>query len=435
MALALWSARVQKPLPLGYIGLEEYWRLADQFSTGEKLHGEVPFAYRVAVPWMASRLAPHALRSGFLVVNVLSGILVAPLLVAWLAVFVRRVAIRMAMVVVYAATWLNAVRYPFSNPVYVDPPFIVLMLIAFLSIQSLKTRSNGAACLVLSMSCVAGTLVRETMLLVPIAWLFARHPVGIPGARVGRPSVLRLPPPVCWVPLIASIATVVVIHSIVEAEGTRTFGCAALQWLHKPLSSFALSWLTVFGPLVALLLYDWRRTLRFLSEQQDFLAFLVAGASLALIGGADTERFLCWLMPAMYVLIGMSMERHWSAIISPPIAVSLIACQAVAARVFWPIPDVDGGTPTPLGAASTIGSRLYGVLNRLFVLDDFYWNLWSSFGSPTFRLLRLGIYAGAVLLFILAIHRRELASPRAPDSSSPAARVAGMDGVIHGSTQ
>jgi hypothetical protein len=208
-------------------------------------------------------------------------------------------------------------------------------------------------------------------------------------------------------PLVLSLVVLAAIHIAIRTDGDRTFLGAALQWAQKPASSYLLAWLTVFGPLIALPLYDWRRSARFLAEHEALLAFLSATAVLAWIGGADTERFLCWVMPVVYVLVGTSLERHWDALTWRPLAIALVLSQAVAARVFWSIPDVDGGTPAPLGASASLGERVYGFLDRLFVIDGFYWNLWSSFGSAGFRLIRLALFGTTVLLLLLAIRYRE----------------------------
>lgn len=403
---AAWAALVQRPTPNDYLALEEYWRLAQQFATGAPLHGEVPFAYRIAVPWMASRIASGSLRGGFLIVNVAFGILTAPLLVLWLRRFIRYSVVRLALVIVYAATWLNPVRFPFANPVYVDPPFVALVICGLIAVESVRTKFSIKATVCVSLCCVAGTLVRETMLLVALAWLFADDPIAIDGVR---PPTSRTPAWARWLPLAVSMATLTAIHLTVGADGSRTFTGAALQWVRKPLSSFLLAWLTVFGPLLAVLSCDARRAGRFLVEHQALGVFLIATTTLAWIGGADTERFLCWALPIVFVLIGMSLERYWRAIVYPPIAVALIGCQAIAARVFWSIPDVDGGTPVALDAATSIGSRVYGFFDRLLIIDGFYWNLWSSFGSAGFRLIRLAAFGAVTLIFVLAIQRRERA--------------------------
>ena len=74
-------------------------------------------------------------------------------------------------------------------------------------------------------------------------------------------------------------------------------------------------------------------------------------------------------------------------------------------RVFWPIPDpqID---PAPLAATASWPERLYAFADRVLVIDHFHWNLWSSFGSAPFRMVRLGLYMIVTLAIVVGLRRR-----------------------------
>jgi hypothetical protein len=301
----------------------------------------------------------------------------------------------------------------YFNPVYVDPPFMALASVGLYLIQLQQTRFSRARLAGLCAVCVMGSLVRETMLLVALASVFASNPI--------RHMIRSHTPP--WelfrlrtlAPILAAIATIALTHSLVQTEGTRTFGGAALQWIRKPPTSYVLSWFMCFGPVLALPIYAWRPTLRFLAEHEYLAAFILSTAALAYFGGADTERFVFWSFPVTYLMIAMAFERNLDAVRSLRFAVAMAASQAISSRVFWSIPDPRAGA-TELGSEPTISGWLYGLADRLFVIDHFYWNLYTSFGSAPFRLLRLAVYITVIGAFLLYFRNHQSFTHRRDDN-------------------
>ena len=60
----------------------------------------------------------------------------------------------------------------------------------------------------------------------------------------------------------------------------------------------------------------------------------------------------------------------------------------------------------------TLAGKIVSAMNRLFVMNDFYWNLWSNFGSRPFHLLRLACYAAFSALIIAWLRARSSRVPR-----------------------
>ena len=126
--------------------------------------------------------------------------------------------------------------------------------------------------------------------------------------------------------------------------------------------------------------------------------------ALAYVGGHDTERYFFWAMPAVYLLIAQSLERQLPVVSSAAVASMLVAGQLLAERVFWAVPD-PGSAVTPLADVGGL-ERLYAIANRVFVIDDFHWNLWSNFGSRPFHLVQLAFYLALSAAIVLLMQRR-----------------------------
>jgi hypothetical protein len=117
-----------------------------------------------------------------------------------------------------------------------------------------------------------------------------------------------------------------------------------------------------------------------------------------------------WAMPIVYLLIGRSFERHLSVFRGVMIGAGFVIAQAVSERIFWPIPDPRSET-APLETGAGLLDRVYAIADRVFVIDHFHWNLWSSFGSQPFRLVRLIVYLTVTALLIWALWRRSRRGP------------------------
>ena len=333
-------------------------------------------------------------------------IIIAILLVLWLRAWAITGWISLVVVTLVAAAWHGPMRYLYYNPGYVDPPFLVFVLIGLLLIRWIEEASSPVKILLLALLSAAGALVRETMLLVPLCFLMVNGPAGtlIRGRRRSSP----VPVWALALPLVSCVAAIAFTHRIVTVDATERASMlqAALQWLHKTPDSYAMGWLTAFGPVLAIVVFDWRRALRLLADHEWLGALLAACVVLSFIGGSDTERFAFWSLPVVYLLLARAIERHAGILRSATLLVALVVSQSVAARVFWGIPDPQTDSAAGLALSAGWGDRLYGIVNRLFVIDAFHFNLWSSFGSRPFRLLRVGLYLVVTAGLTWAMYRR-----------------------------
>lgn len=402
-AFMVLGARLQQPTDVVLWDAHQYYGMASGLAAGRPAYAEVPYVYRIGVPWLVSRLTPADPRRGFMLVNGVAALAIAVLLDLWLCRWLADWRIRLALVALFAAAWHGPVRYLFFNPGYVDPPFLACLLAGVILIGSLAERFSLRTLIACAVVTLLGTLVRETMALVGIACLFVDNPVGrwTTRARSGRGLPLALKA----APLVVSLAVIVWTHAIVAVDSTeRSFAGAVLQYLRKSPLSYALAWFTAFGPVLAIPLFDWRGARRDLIEHEWLAALLALCAGMAFIGGSDTERFVFWSLPVVYVLIGRTVERHRGVFAHARLAAALVVLQTISARVFWGIPDP--ALDSVALAGQSWSARAFGVLDRLLVIDGFHWNLWSSFGSRPFKLARLALYLAVTGTLVHAMRVR-----------------------------
>ena len=402
---AVWARQIQVFQVFRYWDADEYFLTAQQFASGEAITAAAPYAYRVLTPWLVSRCCSD-LQQGFLLLNLAAGAALALLLVVWLRHFISHAGVRLLMVAAFALQWHAPIRFVFYYPAYVDPWFQVFLLAALIAGERLVSRPTLVAGLSYVVLTVVGTLARETMLMVPAA--------GLLGALAAR----RTHGTTAWLwPARALITGLVAFAAVYLAlTGARAgYGFVDAVWLHltnKPIESIALAWFIAFGPMVAVVVYDWRSTRDFLKGRLDLAALPLLCIGLAYVGGHDTERYLFWSMPVVYLLIAQSLERHQPLVAAPAIAVLLIAGQVLSQRVLWPVPS-PGNAVIPLGDVAGLPAQIYAVLNRVFVIDDFHWNLWSNFGSRPFHLVQLAFYLALSAVIVAMMQRRSIGRAQA----------------------
>lgn len=380
----------------------QYYLVSSQLAAGQVPAAEAPYVYRLGLPWLVAQFWPADPARGFFVINVVCGLALAALLSLWLRHGVERLSVRLAVVTLFAGAWHGPIRYVHFNGGYVDPPFMLFVLLSLVMLQATQQQPRPWPVAALTALTIAGALIRETMLLLPISALLMGNPVQ-PGASLS--AMRRRTQWFLLIPIALGMAAIAVTHAVVIADTTRSFLAAALQWIQKPPSAYVLAWFTAYGPVLALLVFDWRKVAADLRERQHLLSFLGLCAVLAFLGGSDTERFVFWAMPVVYLLIGRSFERNLFVFRGVVIGAGFVLAQAVSARIFWPIPD-PRAEAAALGADAPVMERLYAVADRVLVIDHFHWNLWSSFGSQPFRLVRLGLYLGVSALLIWGWRRR-----------------------------
>jgi hypothetical protein len=179
-----------------------------------------------------------------------------------------------------------------------------------------------------------------------------------------------------------------------------------------------LAWFYTFGPVALAIIGSALWTIRDVLRERPELAVYVAGcAALAFVGGTDTERILGWAYPVMLVLLGTAIKARLNVFQSyRVIAIAMTAAVLVSARIFWPIPTGPEQTATPVGALEPGWHAVVVLLDKFFVTENYYSNLWSYFGSRSVHLTLLvldAVFASALAVFLAHQHARLPLSPPA----------------------
>jgi hypothetical protein len=414
LATSAYSFRTQHISMLRYGDGDEYLTASEQIAEGRMQTTESPAIYRMALPWVVAKLFPKDIPHGYRVLNTIAGTATAFLLVVWLREWGVGPVLQMIVVLMFVASWLAPVRFVSFYPLYVDPPFLALSVFGLILIHRIRARWSWSRILLLAAVCFIGTLVRETMLFVACACAMVnvRLPRRAPSPN-HVPLVARCLPLSTWVMAIEVTRAM----PFYPRYSFSLFGNALFLFHTKALFTLPLAAFITVGPVLTLALYDWRPSARLLGEHFYLVVYSLGCLATGYVGGHETERYWLWAAPVAYVLIARSMARHKEALLhSAWVFVALVLAQAISERIFWSIPDPSLGVPK-FGEWPWIWPRIYSVIDRLVVIDDYFWNLWSYFGSRPFHFVMLCIDAAFAGFLCWWLHAHP-STPRSPQANS-----------------
>jgi hypothetical protein len=387
----------------------EYYKVAEQLVAGQRPTAEAPFVYRVGTPFLAATLAPADLMTGFKIVNLAANTLTVSLLVFWFRLFVGDRRVRVALMAAFILAWHGPIRFFWFYPVASEHLAYATNMVVLLGAQQLRERISLGVLGLLGFVTFLGATARETALLAAAALPFLRGPLR---RAVPPRSTLLL----VW-PFIAGALAFALVHAIGSQTNSYGYLQALLDWFgQKSIFVYVLGWWNAYGPLLALPLFAWRGTLSFLWANQMLALFLLAAAVLGWIGGQDTERYVFWAAPIVYVLVGRS-ALELAPWLSRPLVAIIVAAQALAERVTLPIPQTEHLDPLTLSPDRSVGDLLY-VLTPLRATEYFdLWSFWMPRLAKAVVLAEYAIVASTIVVWLaLARRRRVMASgyPSAP---------------------
>lgn len=317
---------------------DSYYQMALQVAEGRPISAEKPFVYRLATPTIVGKLFSGNIMEGFWTLNFLFG-----LGILWISALLFQRYFRAPWTVVIAIALIitnpeGPVRFSAFFPVFTDAGalfFIVAILFVGVSRQPIPW-------LVISLLSFVGVFFREVVMAAPLALLLGglwrsfltrdRHSFGL------------------WLvlPVLSAAAGIAATHLIVESSGDYTFSSHALFSLSRHVqhpSILLAAPLTVYGPVILLLIVMLRQTATFISENPELVCYAGLIGVLSVFGGTHTDRFIFWAFPAVLPAFGVLMEKlfidtKWSIRIGVTMF-SLISCQALAFRAFQSIPNAD----------------------------------------------------------------------------------------------
>ncbi|MSO62672.1 MAG: hypothetical protein EXQ50_11370 [Acidobacteria bacterium] len=394
---------------------EQYHRMSWQFADRKaQVTAEGPFVYRLATPWLAARIdpllapiIPEALARAvedaagvkgvvpFYAINIVATLLALLLLLAYLRCFLASPGLRLLLVVLWMAAWQAPTRHLYFNPVTTEPLFLVALIAGLLIVERTRHWSAWHSAPAVAAAVVLATLTRESGLLIAVAFIVSRQPVTLSRQRC-RPELVAL-----VLPLLAGAAGLAFTHSVGVASNTYEVWSEPLAMIRsKPLYTWVLAWFFAFGPpVVAVILAAARPVRRFLADRPEMAVHLLLVGALAFVGGTDTERILGWAAPVVLVLLGRAIAE-WPPTLrwTPALVVPMAVVQVASARVLWPVPvGVDQAART--ADLDLSWHSLAAVLDKFLVIDNYYANLWSYFGSRPVH----GLILAGDLVFVLAV--------------------------------
>ncbi len=338
-----------------------YLNMAAQFTKHLPIEAEAPYVYRVATPYLAAQLSPHDLFRGFRIVNITGSALAAVLLAFWLRGCVGDWRIRVLLVTLFLIQWDAPPRLVWHSPVHTDAWYFVFVLAGLIVARRDRAEPAPVRLALLCALAFTGTLFREITLLFPLAILAAHQPF----TRETGAWRLRLPSLRNFLPFAFGIAALVLVHRFARQTDNYAFGelvpysfsRTVLTFLYeKPVIGYAQAWLLAYGPVLFIVLFDWRKAAAFLAEQQWLAVFLLAGAGLGFFGGTDSERLLYWSMPVVYVLLGRALENQRAVLASRELAAVFVIGQLLTSRILWTTPDYPTAPPHTFPILQQFGS-------------------------------------------------------------------------------
>jgi hypothetical protein len=394
-----------------------YFTVAEQLALRQPLAAEAPFVYRVGTPVLATLVDRGDLISAFRNVNIAANLALTLLLVVFLRLYVRDWRVRLSLVGAFLLQWHGPVRFTHFYPVVADNLFVAALLGGLVLLHYARYRLSWLLIVALGAVAFGGTLVRESGLLLALVAPFARNPVQ------RKLEFARLPVGLV-VPLVLAIAGFLFVHSIGHATNVVSRPEAGGLIVPKSPPAYLLGWWTAFGPLLILPLFTWRRSLAFLWQHQHLGALLLALTLLSSFQSPalqlqldDTARYLFWVMPIVYVLIGRAIEQLGPLLSRPLIAV-LVVSQVLAERALWTIPQ-PGRDPASALERGTASVLLFTPLGS----DVRYVDIFPSLMAQSARLVLLGefvLLAAVIVGWLWWSSRRAVSQQRATLAASAA---------------
>ncbi|MBE3145071.1 MAG: hypothetical protein IMZ61_14305, partial [Planctomycetes bacterium] len=246
-----------------------------------------------------------------------------------------------------------------------------------------------------------GVVFREVVLIIPIALAFITNPIPLlqeitsPLTKQQIIKLVKRPYYPAIVPVVLGIAGIFLVRSVASQTNDYSFAKTAFDWAYdKPVLTYIHAYFITYGLWIIIPVYFWRRTFSFLWNNQYMLVYLVGFMVLGWIGGSDTERFLFWAMPVVYLLIGIEIEENKNLFYSPLLILPLAASTICSQRLFWTVADYPNTFKTPFPILSILSNKFQ------------YLDLWSFFAERSVQAISLLEYLLLSALLLLWMKHR-----------------------------
>ena len=372
-----------------------YYKVAEDFSRWQSPQAAAPFVYRIGTPFLASLLFKDDLLFSFKITNLIANTFLIVLLIIWLQLYITDWRIRVLLNILFLTQWHGPIRFVHFYPVYTDPWTFVALLAGLIGIHKGRTDATLTVMCGLSLITLVGVMIREIAIVVSVALLFSMNPVTWDRNSVFSVRMVNRLPLMYFIPFMFGLLGLAGVHILATHTNDYSFLRTAVHCAYdKPLLKYVHAWFVGFGPIIIFLVHHWRQALAFLINHQFHFVYLIAIALLGWIGGSDTERFLYWAMPIIYVLIGKGLESNTWLLQSPLLIIVLGLSQCISQRLIWTIPDYPNTFSHSFPILTPIGSKVP------------YFDLWSYHGELLIQFISLCQYLLLGLVLLLWLNHR-----------------------------
>ncbi len=376
-----------------------YYEVAEQSADNSMLESHAPFVYRFGTPMTVALLSPGDLDAGFFWFNLAGNTFIVILLCIFLSLFINSMWMRVLLVSLYITMWHAPSRLLHYYPVHVDHWAIVFLLLGLILVHLVHKYKQDSQIYLLAVLVFVGVFFREIVFAIAIILLFVDNPVKFETKPKFSFTGIKIPNFKFFIPLIAGITGLLIIQAISTQTNDYSFFYNAAKWaFRKPLPVYMAAWCVAYGPVLFIMLYNWRVSLKFLGERQHLLMYFLMIMVLAQIGGTDTLRFAFWGMPVVYLLIGMAIEAEWPLYKSVSLIAFFVLLQVLAQRLFWVIPQF----PSDYG-------QVFPFIT--YWSNEFHtWDLWPTHGDKFVNAVLFAQYilVGAIIIIWLNARERKL---------------------------
>jgi hypothetical protein len=237
------------------------------------------------------------------------------------------------------------------------------------------------------------------VLTLALATLFLLKPITHEGGRYRFQQRYLL----LTLPLLFGLLASLFVRLLTTQTDNYSFTDTAIQqWTTFPFLRYATGWLTAYGPILVVILFGIKGSIRFLLRHAHLLVYLLLIASLSYIGGTNIEKFALWAMPVILVLIGRTLQENLVIMKSTFLIAYIVVAQCLSQRIFWVLPDPQLATDTPFPILSLQGNSVP------------YFQLWSYFSSREIvvtQFIEYTVVAGFLLLWMSYRSKRLRSTP------------------------
>lgn len=324
----------------GWDGLN-YFNVTEQIKNDVPISGRKPFVKRILLPYVISIL-PLKILDGFFLINLIANFISSLLLFKWLSKFTKNNIIPIACCLFFMLHWLSFVRFNHFYPANCDPLTFLSILIILLLLQQLYENPKDKKALIwFCITIFISTFNREFSALFTFPLLFIYKPFSVDKFFFVDLKRIKKALPVFIFPFLSAIPATLIVSSQVAHmthEYNFIFPIKAILFT-KSISELLLSVFNIYGLFFIVFLFFYKTIISELEKHQHLIPFFLLSIVLSWFGAGDTERFVIWFSPILFVFLIAILEQHHQLLKKLPIVLLLSIPMIFTLRIFAPIPQ------------------------------------------------------------------------------------------------